>query len=219
MPRIKRETHEVDERRERTRQGNFRVFRLFRVFGVLSFSVFIYFLSCAASFSANPQNQKPLTGYKVIVVDKTAVDQSPATAKLPAGFDLALQQQIIERFKDDKLFDEVIDGTIEDENRTAPPPPAPPAAGKRLVLSISIIEFDPGNKALRRTIGFGAGATKVKIRFVFRDASSNRELFTTTQQGKFWGFVEVFGSGRNHAVTEASGDVIDGLIREINKNR
>ncbi len=219
MLRIKRETREISENRERTLQGNFRVFRLFRVFRVLLYSVSIYYLFIAVSSSANLQNEKPLAGYNVVVIDQAVVDQTPATAKFPAGYDNALQQTIIERFKDNRLFDEVIDGTIKDEDQITASSPAPPAANKRLVISTSIIEFNPGNKALRRTIGFGAGATKVKIRYVFRDAAANREVFTTTQQGKFWGFVEVFGPGRNHAVTEASGDVIDSLIREIDKNR
>ncbi len=65
----------------------------------------------------------------------------------------------------------------------------------------------------------GAGATKVKVRFILRDAETGEELFRTDRQGKFYGTISLVGGGKEHAVSEAAGDVVDGLIKDIQKNR
>lgn len=155
---------------------------------------------------------KPLDGYNVVTVEAVAADQSTNAAKYPVEYIDKLKQSIVDRFRDKKVFLEVIDGTSKIDSTAVAP------TIKHLILTATIVDFDPGNRALRYTIGWGAGSTKVKTKFVFRDAATGREVFTTTQQGRFLGFINVVGRG-NHAVTEASGDVIDGLIREINKNR
>jgi hypothetical protein len=79
--------------------------------------------------------------------------------------------------------------------------------------------YDKGSRAGRWLVGFGAGATKVKVRFVFRDAQTGAELFRTDRQGKFYGTVSLVGGGKGQAVSEAAGDVVDGLIKDIRKNR
>lgn len=178
-------------------------------------------LLCAIFLAAGTfaQAQKPLAGYEIVTVDKVVVDKTPATGKFPSGFDTQIQERIVDELRKKKIFAEVINALLEESD--PPTPKNSPAAIplKKVILSTKIIEYKPGNKALRYTIGWGTGATRIKAQFTFRDAESGREIFTTTQQGKFLGFVNVIGPGRNHAASESSGDVIDGLIREINRQR
>jgi hypothetical protein len=162
------------------------------------------------AFAQSPA--KSLTGYNIITVEAVTVEKTPKAEKFTDEFASQFQQRIVDQFRKKKVFLEVIDGTSKIDSAPVDP------AIKHLILTTTIIEFDPGNKALRYTIGWGAGSTKVKAKFVFRDAATKQELLITTYQGKFLGFINVIGKG-NHPVNEASGDVIDGLIREINKNR
>jgi hypothetical protein len=159
---------------------------------------------------------KPLTGYNAIIVEIATVEKNPKTDKFPAGYDTDLQKKVVADLQKKVVFAEVIDASLQPKDQ--PTDTASPN-NKRLRLSIAIIDFSPGNKALRYTIGWGAGATKVKAKFVFSDAATGREIFKTTLQGKFLGFLTVYGTGKDYSITEASGDVVDALIREINKNR
>jgi hypothetical protein len=174
---------------------------------------------CCLSFPAVAQTKagKPLAEYNSIIVEVVTLDKNPKLAKFPAGQDTDLQKKIVADLRKKNVFAEVIDGT----RQSGEPEPAAtiPAGGKRLTLSTTIIDFDPGNKALRYTIGWSVGATKVKARFVFRDAATGREVLTHTQQGKFWGFVTVHRTGKDYSATEASGDIVDGMIRAINRYR
>jgi hypothetical protein len=160
---------------------------------------------------------KPLAAYNGIIVEAVTMDKNPRLAKFPAGHDSYLQKNIVTDLRKKNVFAEVIDGTRQSGE------PAPqaniPASDKRLILSTTIIDFSPGNKALRYTIGWGTGATKVKARFILRDAATGREVMTHTQRGVFYGFVTYHGTGRDYPTTEASGDIVDGLIKTINKNR
>ncbi len=174
---------------------------------------------CCPAFPAAAQTGagKPLAEYNSIVVEVVTLDKNPRMAELPAGLDSDLQKKIVADLRKKNVFAEVIDGTRQGGEA---PPASVPAAGKRLALSTTIIDFNPGNKALRYTIVWTSlGAVKVKARFVFRDAATGREVLTITQQGKFWGFVTVHGTGKDYGANEASGDIVDGLIGAINKNR
>lgn len=172
----------------------------------------------SATSTAAQTGNKPLTGYNAIIVEKAKVEKNPKLAKFPAGYDTDLQQKIVADLQKKGVFGEVIDAGLKPSDEALVVDTNSPN-NKRLLLSITIIDFSPGNKALRYTIGWGAGATKVKAKFVFTDAATGREIFNTTLQGKFLGFVTIHGTGKDYGITEASGDIVDGLIRVINKNR
>ena len=74
-----------------------------------------------------------------------------------------------------------------------------------------------GSRAVRRRAGFGASATKIKVRFVLRDGETGEELFRIDRQGRFYGTLSVVGGGKGHAVQEAAGEVVDGLVKRIRK--
>ena len=99
------------------------------------------------------------------------------------------------------------------------PEEARPAEGQKLMMAMTVIQFEKGNRASRYLVGFGAGATKIKVRFVFTDAASGKEMFRTDREGKFYGAISFVGGSKEQAITEAAGDVLDGLIKDVNKNR
>src|SRR5262249_32410723 len=181
-------------------------------------------VTLGAGSPAPPQTKagKLLTEYNSIIVEEVALEKNPTLAKFPAGRDTDLQRKIVADLQKKKVFAEVVDGTRQggEQGPIATSQAADnPASGKRVILSTTIIDFYPGNKALRYTVGLGAGATIVKARFVFRDASTGREIWIHTQEGKFSGFIPIHGAGKGYSVSGASGDIVDRLIRAINKNR
>src|SRR5262245_18932418 len=149
----------------------------------------IYLSLCCLSFPATAQTKagKPLADYNSIIVEVVRLAKNPKLAKFPAGHDSDFQKKIVADLRKKNVFAEVINGT----RQSGEPEPAAtnPAGGKRLRLSITIIDFNPGNKALRYTIGLGMGATWIKARFVFLDAPTGNEILSHMQQGEFLGFV------------------------------
>ena len=184
-------------------------------FTLCALLISLYWL--ASPIAAQTKSGKLLSEYNSIIVEKVMLDENPKLAKFPAGHDTDLQKKIVADLQKKVVFSEIIDGTKQAGEQE--PIANSPANGKRLILSTTIIDFNPGNKALRYTVGWGAGATKVKAKFTFRDAATGQELWTHTQQGKFLGFITIHGTGKDYPTTEASGDIVDGLIRAINKFR
>lgn len=164
------------------------------------------------SVSSVAQTTRPLAGYSVIVVEKAVIEKGPKTDKVPEDYVAVLQQKIIERLSKKKIYAGVIDPLINND-QTSP-------AGRRIVLSTTIVEFNPGNANLRFYLGLGAGALKIRVRFVFRDPASNEEKLTTNVQGKYAGnFLSMGVEGKNQAISEASDEVTNKLISQIKKNR
>jgi hypothetical protein len=190
---------------------------MFRSAKIISCLLLLIALSMGSPVAAQTKASKFLSEYNTIVVEAVTLDKNPALAKFPAGHDTDLQKKIVADLRKKNVFPEVIDGTKQAGEQEATANSS--TGGKRLILSTTIIDYKPGNKALRHTIGWGLGATKVKARFIFRDAATGYELWEHTQQGKFAGFLTVYGSGKNYPVTEASGDIVDALIKQINKYR
>ncbi|MGH9767242.1 MAG: DUF4410 domain-containing protein [Blastocatellia bacterium] len=167
--------------------------------------------------AAQTRAGKFLAGYNAIVVEAVRLDDNPALDKFPAGQDTDFQKKIVADLRRKNVFPEVIDGTKQPGEQE--PNASSSTGGTRLILSTTIIDYKPGNKALRYAVGFGAGATKVKARFVFRDAATGDDVWVHTHQGVFAGYITVVGVGKNHPANEASGDIVDGLIKKINNFR
>ena len=81
----------------------------------------------------------------------------------------------------------------------------------------TIIGYDPGSQATRAMLCCGAGATKVKMRFIFRDAQTSKEVFRTDQQGKYAGTWALTGGSTDKGTREAAEKLVEGLIKEIQK--
>jgi hypothetical protein len=182
---------------------------VFVAMSLLVFSVLLY--------AKGTQRSKRLAGYGVVVVEPFTVEQNAATEEFPKGQEMLLQQSAVARLQKKGVFEEILDGT---DNSAKEVIQARMAEGKKcLLLSGTVIQYDKGSRAGRWLVGFGAGATKVKVRFVFHDAETGEELLQTDRRGKFYGTFSIFGGGKGHAVSEAAGDVVDGLIKVVKKNR
>jgi hypothetical protein len=151
---------------------------------------------------------KPLAGYNEAVIERFAVIKGCDLAPLQSD---AVQQTVVSRLRAKKLV-AVIDRLDEEDAELAK---APPAYGvKRMTVTATVVEFARGSQTAR-AMGIGAGATKLRVRFTFKDAVTGAELFTTERLGRY-----SYGSGTNEAgLSAAACEVVDGLIAEIEKNR
>ncbi len=155
---------------------------------------------------------KKLTGYDIISLEKVTVEKNKETEDFPEEYGAVLHQSALSKLKKKNIFNQVIDAaanSVEPQNQEA----------KRLILSSTVIEYKKGSRAKRYFVGFGAGATKVKVRFTLRDAATGQELLRTERDGSYSGVLSLAGGGKAEANEEAVGDVLDGLIKDILKNR
>ena len=151
---------------------------------------------------------KPLAGYNEVVVERFAVEKSCELSPLQSD---AVQQTAVARLRAKKIV-AVIDRLDADSAELAS---APPADGvRRMTVTATVVEFARGSRTAR-SIGIGAGATKLRIRFTIKDALTGAELFTTERLGRY-----SYGGGTNEAGFSAVAcEVVDGLIADIERNR
>jgi len=166
-------------------------------------------VALTAGIAASPIADKPLAGYTVLVVENLAVDKTDKTKDFDDLWAPLLHKGMLRQLEKKKAFAEIIDGTA-----------TPPAAGeKRLLLTSTVVGYDKGSRAARFMVGMGAGAAKMRIRFVFKDAVTGAELFTTEREGKYAGWLSGTGGTKEEAVVESAGDVVDRLLEDIKKQR
>jgi len=160
-----------------------------------------------------PKN--PFPGYTVITVEKFAAGTLSTKEGFPQDFEGVIQKTVVAKLAATKMFEKVIDAT-EPAVGAANGSSTPEEPG-RLILSGTIIGYDPGSQAARAMLCCGAGATKVKVRFIFRDAQTSKELFRTDQQGKYAGTWALTGGTSEKGTREAAEKLVEGLIKEIHK--
>ena len=177
---------------------------------------FFAIASCLLAPTASARN-KPLAGYRSLVVEEFTIEQGAATENFPAGLEVEIQQGAIRRLRNKRVFVEVIDGSREQEAESGLAGSA--ESNRRAILSGAVIEYKQGSRLKRKLIGFGSGATKIKMRFVVRDAATGGELTTFDHKGSFSCNFCFMGGGKGKAEGEASGDVVDGVVKKIRKNR
>jgi len=149
---------------------------------------------------------KPLAGYNEVVVERFSVEKNCEFSQSDA-----LQKTVVARLRGRKIVT-VIDKLDAEGEELAK---APPAEGtKRMIVTATVLEFARGSRTAR-SIGIGAGATKLRVRFTIKDALTGTELFTTERLGRY-----SYGGGTNEAGFSAVAcEVVDGLIADIEKNR
>jgi uncharacterized protein DUF4410 len=162
---------------------------------------------------------KLLTGYTAIHVEKFAVGTLSTKEGFPADYEKVMQRLAVEKLAASRLFEKVIDGSEASAASSSDAPGPAEERGHAIMLSATVIGYDPGSRATRFWVGMGAGAAKVKVRFIFRDAQSNKEILRSDLQGKYSGTWNP-GGGSNEKATRVSEEkVVEELIKEIQKNR
>lgn len=186
------------------------------VFGITAVLLFIGPELLSAAPAA--KNGKPLAGYTTIIVEKFTIENNAATEKFPRGYETVMHGEMVNRLRKRGIFEHVIDGEKPTEESN-PSPGDAKQPEKTLTLSGTVISYDKGNRAARYLVNFGAGATKVKVRFVLLDAQSGQELLKLDRQGKFYGVFGMFGGSRSQADAKSARSVVQGLIRAIEARR
>ncbi|HEV2720955.1 MAG TPA: DUF4410 domain-containing protein [Thermoanaerobaculia bacterium] len=171
----------------------------------MSHALALLLLLLGRAASAPP---KPLAGYDEVVVDRFSIEKDCDFSMLQSD---AVQQAAVVRLRAKKIV-AVIDRLDADGAEAAK---APPADGvKRMTVTATVVEFARGSRTAR-SIGIGAGATKLRVRFTIKDAVTGAELFTTEHLGRY-----SYGGGTNEAGFSAVAcEVVDGLIADIERNR
>lgn len=174
-------------------------------------------LTAGSSPVLRAQNAKKLlSGYSAITVEKFTAGTLSTKEGFPQGFEGIMQKSAVVKLTESKLFEKVADGT---DAPAGPSNSSTPAESASLILSGTIIGYDPGSRAARAWIGMGAGAAKVKVRFIFRDAQTGKEVFRTDQEGKYAGTWALTGGSTETGTQQAAKKVIGELIKEIQKKR
>lgn len=161
--------------------------------------------------SASPQ-PKPLNGYAEIAVESVAV--AKACEFSPEQSDL-LRKSLVTKLRGRKTF-VVIDCASREGAEAVKTPPAEKV--RRVIVTGTVITFDPGSPTAR-TLGIGAGATKLRVRFVFKDAASGKEILTFERSGKYSGHFSGENATNDAAFVASATEVVDGALQEIEKNR
>ena len=171
-----------------------------------------------------PISKTPLAGYIVIVVEKFDIEQIEGTIGFSPQMLNGMRSEIIDRLQGERLFEEVIDATpvatssVDSGSGSQAGTEATPGGG-RLRLSATVYAFKKGSRAKRTIIGFGSGASTVKVRFIFRDGETGTELLLTERKGKWSGWFSWGGGSSKDAKAGAAGNLVDKLIKDIKKNR
>lgn len=178
----------------------------------LSFSALAALLLASSEVSLSSpaphpeKHPKPLMGYTVITVEKFTVGSFSAKEGFPQDFEKVMQKTAVEKLTASKFFEKVLDAAEPTSDATTAATTSEEA--RRLILSGTVIGYDPGNQTTRALLCCGAGATKVKVRFIFRDAQTNKEVFRTDQQDKYSGNWALTGGTTEKATRRSAEKVV-----------
>ena len=141
-----------------------------------------------------------LRAYSVIVVDRFPVaaselnddeDKTMAAAMTPY-----FQSELVRRLRETGLFARVVN--LAETSFT-------PGSEKTLRLEGAITRFDPGSRALRYIVGFGAGRSKAQAELKFVDPQSGQTVMVTADRRV--AAYGVFGGDSEDHLKESFGDI------------
>jgi hypothetical protein len=151
---------------------------------------------------------KPLAGYNTIVIQPFTVDPELTKAKFPADYENVLEKTLFANLLSAGVFETVTDASLDPEAAKAKTPHTVIASGE-------VVDYYRGNRAARVVINYGAGAARLKIVMVFRDAESGREVLRIEHEGSYAGFGNITGGSASKAQTESARKVVEGLMKKI----
>ena len=141
-----------------------------------------------------------LKRYPVILVDRFTVPASlvkdDEDKKYAALFPVALQSELVTRLRATGLFDRVVN-----LGETQVTPGEQPA----LRLEGTITKLDPGSRALRYMVGFGAGAAKVQAETRLVDVQTGKVVVATADRRE--AHFGIFGGDTEDHMREALSDM------------
>ncbi len=166
------------------------------------------------TFNSSPCiSGKSLKDYSQVVVKKFKVEKSKETAGFPGGDEEVLQKLVIGRLREQTSFRKVIDGS---ETASAEDSSSPDSTDE-VTLSGVILEYSNKGRIRRDVIGFTGGGTRIRMKFVFRDAQTGEEVFSTELTAA--GSPSLLGAGADETGSQAIFHIASLLIKETNQNR
>jgi len=147
-----------------------------------------------------------LKRYTMILVDRFTVPASLVKdqddQKLAALFPLALQSEFVTRLRATGLFDRVVNLS---ETQFSP------GDQQALRLEGTITKLDPGSRALRYMVGFGAGAAKAQAETRLIDVQTGAVMIVTADRRE--AYFGIFGGDSEDHMREALSDMARGYAR------
>jgi hypothetical protein len=169
---------------------------------------------------AKQKANKPLAGFNVIVVEPFTVEKGEPTKDFPPGEEVNLQLGAVARLVESGMFEKVIDGTQKPSETPQPSETPEKESPRKLILSGTIISFTKGDSAARfMTWPLPVGVSKVKARFVFRDAKNNQEVYQFEKEAKFQATMSGGIATKEEQMSHVKGGLLDALMKQIKSNR
>jgi len=129
-------------------------------------------------------------GFDFLGYDTLVVSGQPVSTKIEKGdidpdeMNIYLVKQLTKHINNTGLFAKVTDDNdaLSDHDK---------GTGKTLILEPILSELEPGNRALRYFVGFGAGAAKAQVEIDVRDLKTKKILYKSSDRRI--GFMGGFG--------------------------
>jgi len=167
-----------------------------------------------------PKTSKPLAGYTAILVEPFTVEKNPLTADFPAGEEANLQLSAMSGLRQSGIFEKVLDGTRHSPEESLPVEPSKNEGQRIVILSGTVVSFSKGSSGARlMTWPLPVGVSKAKVRFVFRDAASNEELFRFEKEAKFQAAASGGIATKEEQMAHLKGGLVEALVKETKRNR
>ena len=184
--------------------------------------VLVMVVSAQPSFGSDVKQKtsKPLAGYTAVLVEPFTVEKNPLTADFPAGEEANLQLSAVSGLRQSGIFEKVLDGTRHSPEESLPVESTKNEGQRIVILSGTVVSFSKGSSGARlMTWPLPVGVSKAKVRFVFRDAASNEEVFRFEKEAKFQATVSGGIATKEEQMAHLKGGLIEALVRETKRNR
>jgi len=166
------------------------------------------------------QPSKPLAGYTAILVEPFAVEKNQLTTDFPAGEEANLQLSAISGLRQSGIFNKVLDGTRHSPEESLHVEPSTNEGQRILILSGTVVSFSKGSSSARlMTWPLPVGVSKARVRFVFRDAASNEEVFRFEKEAKFQATASGGIATKEEQMAHLKGGLVEALVKETKRNR
>lgn len=120
----------------------------------------------------------------------------------PDAMGILLKHELVKQLSDSGAFARVTDDrSILSRAKVS--------SGKVLTLETSFSELDPGSRALRYFVGWGAGRTKVQVESEIRDAATKQLYFKASNRKIGLGPGKVFGGESQAFILESLNEIAE----------
>lgn len=150
-----------------------------------------------------------LSQYDLLVVEPFGINHLEPTGEIsPQDMQGYLHVKLLQRLQEAGVFKRILEGPASKVGEAG-------GSGKTLILRGVIAELDPGSRALRYFVGFGAGATKAQIESQFVELDTGRVVLTTAdRRAAAFG---VFGGDSRQYLTESLDEMAKGLTEFLKR--